>query len=157
MFPPTNLTFGSIVNVVVRGDCDVAKLSNVVAMMLCSETPPNFFVSCLVGERVVCSVCPVGAAEATPAKAITPITPTSAPNRTLRLRIPLHSLETGVWHSCRPVNETPASVCFMRRTEILIRSAPKLRAFVAGPCPGDPDQHEKSGSASITPLPAGQA
>ena len=40
MFPPVNLTSGGMVNVVVLGDCEVAKLSNVVLMMLCSETPP---------------------------------------------------------------------------------------------------------------------
>src|SRR5215475_961548 len=132
MFPPTNLTFGSIVNVVVRGDCDVAKLSNVVLMMLCSETPPNFFLSCFVGESVVCSVCPVGAAEAMPEKANTPRTPTRAPITTLRLRIPLHSLETAVWQSVPAANETPASVCFIRRRRFL--SGPRRKCELLARC-----------------------
>src|SRR4029453_3424642 len=87
MLPGTNLTFGSIVNVVLLGDSDVAKLSKVVLMMLCSETPPNFFSSCLFGESVVCSVCEIGVAEATPENVRAPITPTKAPLRYLRSRI----------------------------------------------------------------------
>src|SRR5215216_2408041 len=87
MLPGTNLTFGSIVNVVVLGDSDVAKLSKFVLMMLCSETPPNFFSSCFLGESVVCSVCEIGVAEATPENVRAPITPTKAPIRYLRSRI----------------------------------------------------------------------
>src|SRR5215211_7838487 len=89
MLPFTNLTFGSIVKTVVFGDCEVAKLSKVVAMMLCRLTPPNVFLLCFFGESVVCSVWPVGVAEATLEKASAPITPTMAPIRYLRLRIPL--------------------------------------------------------------------
>ena len=92
MLPLTNFTFGSIVNTVVFGDCVVAGLSIVVLMMLCRETPPKTFLSCLIGESVVCSVWPVGAAEATPEKASAPITPTRAPIRYLRLRMPLSPL-----------------------------------------------------------------
>src|SRR5215204_3645134 len=87
MLPGTNLTFGSIVNVVVLGDSDVAKLSKFVLMMLCSETPPNFFSSCFLGESVVCSVCEIGVAEATPENVRAPITPTTAAIRYLRSRI----------------------------------------------------------------------
>src|SRR5512132_1578968 len=89
MLPLTYLTFGSSVNTVVFGDCVVAGLSIVVLMMLCSETPPKTFLSCLVGESVVCNVWPVTAAFATPERARAPITPTKAPIRYLRLRIPL--------------------------------------------------------------------
>src|SRR4051812_21710312 len=86
MLPFTNFTFGSIVNTVCFGDCVVAGLSSVVLMMLCRETPPNCLALCLAGASVVCSVWPVGAAEATPERASAPITPTKAPIRYLRLR-----------------------------------------------------------------------
>src|SRR5262245_20556599 len=91
MLPFTNFTFGSIVNTVCRGDCVVAGLSIVVLMMLCRETPPKIFLSCFVGESVVCSDWLRGAALAAPEKASAPITPTRAPIRYLRLRIPLRS------------------------------------------------------------------
>src|SRR3954469_16693044 len=89
MLPAVNLTFGSIVNTVVFGDCVVAGLSIVVLMMLCSDTPPNCLALCFFGESVVCSVWPVTAALATPERARAPITPARAPIRYLRLRIPL--------------------------------------------------------------------
>src|SRR3954447_7977013 len=59
-------------------------------MMLCRETPPNAFLLCFAGASVVCSVCAVGEpAHATLETVSAPMTPTRAPIRYLRLRIPL--------------------------------------------------------------------
>ena len=76
-------------NTVSFGDCVGAGLSIVVLMMLRRDTPPKIFLSCFFGASVVSSDWPMGVAEATPEKANTPITPTRAPIRYLRLRIPL--------------------------------------------------------------------
>ncbi len=92
MLPFTNLTFGSIVNTVFCGPvCGVAKLSKLVEMMLCSDTPPKTFLSCFAGASVVCKPIDVALAEAMLANVRAPIAPSSIPIRYLRFVMSVHS------------------------------------------------------------------
>src|SRR5215211_2483062 len=93
--------FRSIVNAVCFGDCEVAKLSNFVLMMVRSEAPPNVFLLCFAGASVVCSVCEVGAAEATLVRLNAPTTPATAPIKILRFLISVPPCFLGL-SSCSP-------------------------------------------------------
>src|SRR5262245_35117484 len=77
MLPAVNLTSGGIVKTVCRGG--LSKPLKVVAMSLCSETPPKAFLSCLAGDSVVESDWDTGPAEATLENVRAPSTPSAAP------------------------------------------------------------------------------
>src|SRR5262249_47408240 len=88
MFPLMYLTSFGIVNVVVFGDCDVAKSSKAVELIVCSEIPLYVSVSGFEGVMPPTRVCRVGVADAVPEKASIPVPPATAGIRSPRFRIP---------------------------------------------------------------------